>query len=75
METQLSLSYLLGVTLELSGGTAGIFRENLANTMVTDALAPSNPSIRQPWNWLYTFNSLRPGDAYMRRQSNHHWFR
>ena len=21
------------------------------------------------------FNSLRPSDAYMRRQSNHHWFR
>ena len=24
---------------------------------------------------LYTFNSLRPSDAYMRRWTNHHWFR
>ena len=23
----------------------------------------------------YTFNSLRPSDAYMRQQTNHHWFR
>ena len=23
----------------------------------------------------FNFNSLRPSDAYMRRQSNHHWFR
>ena len=29
--------------------------------------------IQLPWpSWL---NSLRPSDAYMRRSSNHHWFR
>ena len=25
--------------------------------------------------WISCFNSLRPGDAYMRQQTNHHWFR
>ena len=25
--------------------------------------------------WIPIFNSLRPSDAYMRRWSNHHWFR
>ena len=25
--------------------------------------------------WSVLFNSLRPSDAYMRRESNHHWFR
>ena len=24
---------------------------------------------------IFPFNSLRPSDAYMRQQTNHHWFR
>ena len=55
MITQLSLAYLLGVTLELFGAAVGIFRENVVNTMATDALAPREPGHWQP---LYTFKAL-----------------
>ena len=26
-------------------------------------------------HWYFTFNTLRPSDAYMHQQTNHHWFR
>ena len=25
--------------------------------------------------WLSNINSLKPNDAYMRQETNHHWFR